>query len=340
MRDPLAPAIGGYFELELGPGRGVPHARALQYRCARAAFLDLLVRGRPTNVWLPWYLCDSMVRAAKRAGVGIRRYRLDERLHVLDAAPEAGDWLLCVNYFGLCERAVSDAVARFGAHRVVVDNSQALFSPAGPALATIYSPRKFVGIPDGGQMVTTLFAEEPAVRDTGSVEHCRHLLERLAGDVERGHADFTRAEERLDDDGPPLAMSTLTRRLMAAIDFDGVRQARTRHFTLLQKALGPSNGFDWTPADDSAPLCYPYGPVAPGMREALREQRIYTPCYWPEVAADAAVPAFEASLARDTLFLPCDQRLTADQLSRLIDAVQAASRGEPAQQRPSATVTP
>ena len=40
-------AIGGYFELELPPPRGERYPDALRYQSARAAFLALLLAGRP-----------------------------------------------------------------------------------------------------------------------------------------------------------------------------------------------------------------------------------------------------------------------------------------------------
>lgn len=339
MTDSSPSAVGGYLELELPLGGGEWHARALRYQSARAAFLALLCTWRPERVWLPWYVCASMVESTAQAGVPLARYAIDRTMRVLDADVRPGDWLVYVNYFGLCDDGVEDAVTRFGAQQVIVDNSQAFFSRPADALATLYSPRKYFGVPDGGYLLTDLPMSEPAERDTDSAQHGVHLLKRLGAGAEAGYADFRAAEARLQGQ-VPKAMSTLTQRLLACVDYAAVREARSRNFAALHSALGSSNHFPTVGSDRPPALCYPYGPVAQGTREALQAQRIYTPCYWPEVAADAAVPAFEASLARDMLFLPCDQRLTADQRARLIDAVQAACEGEPAQQHPSAAATP
>ena len=55
------PATGGYFELELPAAASDYHAGALRLQSARAALLLLLQQGKPSAVWLPWYLCQSML---------------------------------------------------------------------------------------------------------------------------------------------------------------------------------------------------------------------------------------------------------------------------------------
>jgi hypothetical protein len=47
----------------------------------------------------------------------------------------------------------------------------------------------------------------------------------------------------------------------------------------------------------------------------LAQARIYTPCYWQEVANNENAPVFERRIANETLFLPCDQRLSRVQLA-------------------------
>ena len=61
-----------------------------------------------------------------------------------------GGWLLYVNYFGICQHQERQVLERFGASRVVLDRSQAFFADPIDCLATIYSPRKFFGVPTEG----------------------------------------------------------------------------------------------------------------------------------------------------------------------------------------------
>jgi len=31
---------------------------------------------RPENVWVPYYVCDAVIEAVKKAGIGIKRYSI------------------------------------------------------------------------------------------------------------------------------------------------------------------------------------------------------------------------------------------------------------------------
>jgi hypothetical protein len=318
-----ADAIGGYLELELPRAGAGPHPDALAFQSARAAFRALLEAGRPSAVWIPRYQCGSLLEPLAATGTPVRRYDLDAQLRVKDVPLADGEWLLYVNYFGLCDANVSDVLARFPSGQVVIDNAQALFAAPRACRATLYSPRKFVGVPDGGYLATDHAVAPPAEIDTRSAQRFAHLVERIDAGAEAGYASYVRAEESLSNE-PPRRMSALTRRLLAGIDYADVRARRRANFDYLHARLGHANAFPLTAGEHAVPLCYPFLGAPDTRRAELFKNRIYTPCYWPEVAADPALPDVERSLAQSTLFLPCDQRLTSDRLDALAARVLAA----------------
>ncbi|KAE8759820.1 hypothetical protein FSO04_11980 [Paraburkholderia madseniana] len=313
-------AIGGYFELELPPVGSPLHDGALCFQSSRAAFLALLRPLRPTAVWMPWYICDAMIEPLRMAGTAVKRYRLDSDLRVQSVDLAQGEWLVYVNYFGLCEYQVNDVLSRFPRERVVIDNAQALFAQPRDCLATLYSPRKFLGVPDGGYLVTQQPIDMPNATDQTSVQRCAHLLSRLAQDAEAGYADYAAAEESLKNQ-EPLQMSQLTRRMLASVDYDSVRARRVANFAYLREKLQRYNRFTFHDSETAVPLCYPFFGAPSGLREALRAQRVYTPGYWPDVAAAEGVPDFESDLPDSTLFLPCDQRLTRADLAPIVQRI-------------------
>ncbi|MCC8402166.1 hypothetical protein LJ655_09720 [Paraburkholderia sp. MMS20-SJTN17] len=310
-------AVGGYFELELPQYAATLHDGALRFQSSRAAFLALLRAARPAAVWMPWYICDAMIEPLRMTGTPVKRYRLDAGLRVQSADIGHGEWLVYVNYFGLSAPNVDDVLNRFPRERVVIDNAQALFAQPSDCLATLYSPRKFLGVPDGGCLVTQQPVEMPDAIDEASLSRCGHLLTRLAKDAEAGYADYATAEEGLKQ-LEPLRMSALTQRLLAGIDYDSVRERRIDNFAFLHDKLQRYNRLTLSPGDDAVPLCYPLFGAPAGVREALRAQRIYTPTYWPDVVDASGAPDFERSLPGSTLCLPCDQRLTRDDLAPMV----------------------
>jgi hypothetical protein len=314
-------AMGGYFELELSPARLSLHEDALRFQSARAAFLALLRAVRPTAVWLPWYICDAMTEPLARSGIPTRRYAIDRNMRVPSVDLRQGEVLLYVNYFGLCDDQVDDVLRRFPRESVVIDNAQALFAPHRDCLATIYSPRKFVGVPDGGYLVTHARVEPPETIDESSIRRCDHLLRRIAEDAEAGYAAYAAAEESLRHQ-EPARMSALTRRMLASIAYDSVRTRRIANFTYLHERLRPHNrfAFHFDP-DRAVPLCYPLFGEHAELRDELRRQRVYTPTYWPDVAQSQDAPDFERSIPASALFLPCDQRLTPRDLEPVVTHV-------------------
>lgn len=310
-------AIGGYFELELPRGEVLLHDNALRFQSSRAAFLALLRAERPAAVWMPWYICDAMIEPLRMTGTPVKRYRLDADLGVQSADIGADEWLLYVNYFGLCARQVNDVLSRFPRERVLIDNAQALFAQPADCLATLYSPRKFLGVPDGGYLITGQPVGMPEAIDDGSLLRCGHLLTRLAKDAEAGYADYTAAEEGLKHQ-EPLRMSRLTERLLASVDYAHVRARRAENFAFLHEKLHRYNRFTFHHDEHAVPLCYPIFDVPTGLRETLRAQRIYTPTYWPDVAHAEGAPDFERNLPASALCLPCDQRLTRDDLTPMV----------------------
>lgn len=318
----LTSVIGGYFGLELPQGGGEYHRGALRYQSARAALLDLLRQGKPSAIWIPRYGCRAITDAAIAAGVPIRRYEIDHRFNVHDAQPSKDHWLLYVNYFGLCSQSVQDTLRRFNPDNVVIDNSQAFFRMPSECLATIYSPRKFFGVPDGGYLFTRLRVSEPAEIDEGSLDRCRHLLKRLGGAVEEGYLEYLAAETTLSA-MEPRRMSALTQALLSHIAYDEISEQRRTNFLWMQSMVSDSNRLQLLMQEDDVPLCYPLLTNSTFSADRLHAMRIYVPKYWPEVLKCTEASAFERQLAEKTLFLPCDQRMTDIQLRRVIDVASA-----------------
>jgi hypothetical protein len=317
------PSLGGYLELELGPRSAPPHAGAIALQSARAAFLLLLRSVQPRRIWLPWYLCETMAEQARRAAIPIQRYGLEPGFRIGDAVELAeGELILVVDYFGLCGDRVADALARFGADRVVVDASHAYYAAPTAALATLYSPRKFVGVPDGGLLATRLPIEAPAMEDEGSLARLQPLLRRLAEGPEPAYPLHLQAEASLEAQ-EPMRMSRLTQRLLESADFARVAERRRGNFDALHRVLGPRNAAPLPRAEGAVPLSYPWFGGGQALRAQLQAQRIYCPRFWPHLATMAGVPDFERYLYDECIPLPCNQGCEADDLARIVAAIDA-----------------
>lgn len=324
-------ALGGYFGVEpVGAAQAWPWPGGRLYQSGRAAFLALVQWLAPKAIWMPWFICDTMSESLAQAGVGVRRYALGTDFRIARPPRLAkAEVLLYVNYFGLCDDIEAELEAAYPREQLIFDHAQALYAaPAG--VATIYSPRKFVGVPDGGILVTDLPVPAPRIRDEGSEGRLRGPRLRDALGAEAGHAAFQEAEAGLRG-LPPMEMSLLTQGLLSGIDHAGVAAKRRRNFEWLHEALRTGNRLRLSLGTRQVPLCYPFWPESPFDRALLQRARVYLPTYWPELLDGASrVPSAEQTWAREWLPLPIDQRCdTAELQRRVVEPLlgQATRRG-------------
>lgn len=324
-------ALGGYFGLEPGAGRGLPwlgDARAVQSgRMALRLALDAWPRA---TLWLPAWYCPPARAALAASGWRLREYALAEDLGP-DAAvqPDDGDRVLLVDWFGLCGATVRRACRRFGAQRVLVDAAMSLWFEPEPGVPTATSPRKFVGVPDGGCLRHPPATAAPAPpREESSIARCAHLLHRAAGDVAGGRAHFAAAEASISAETAPTTMSALTTRLLAGIDFDAVARARRRNYRRLADGLVALGHAPPDLPDDAVPLCLPLpAPDADALRRRLAAHGIYCAHYWDDATSLRHDPVGRR-LRDATVCLPCDQRLDDDDVDAVLavfDATRAAA---------------
>lgn len=315
---------GSFFGLELPEYRNFPHPESLY--CAwlnsgRAAF-ECLLRSmpRPENLWIPRFICDTVLQAPARLGIPVKRYSCTAQLEPI--LPEAGerDIVLLVNYFGLTDSAISTTAAALK-DRCIVDATTALYSPPPHGVPTFYSPRKFCGVADGGvALAPELPLWIPPAKDNSSRKSLV-LLERIENGAEAAMTASETAEAALD--GAPLRMSNLTRRLLTSIDFETAAKQRLENYNILHQALKNINRLNLPETPLNAPMCYPLVSGIPGLRDTLIDAGIALPLYWPEVIEQTDAGDVENRLARQLLPLPLDQRYSKNTMERIIDLILA-----------------
>jgi hypothetical protein len=327
-----ATEIGGYFGLDL-PDYGDLYPDAYKYQSGRAAIRAVLECAGIKRVILPAYVCDSVIQAVVDSGASVETYGLDESLYPIGlprTLPNQSAFLY-VNYFGLCQKNVTNLLGDIPCDRLIIDNSQALFASRANALAAVYSPRKFAGVPDGGLLAVSPSLEitPPKEMDNGSIERMRYMLLRAAYSAREGYADFQKAAASLKDT-QPLAMSGLTRRLIKSIPWDQVAKRRRENFQALANLLDDTNDMHWSLDEMDVPLCYPLmlrGCEINRVKTELDALNIFVPTYWQDASPRIAAGSIEAALINETLFLPIDQRLDRAQVMEMASLISGLVAG-------------
>jgi hypothetical protein len=268
-----------------------------------------------------------MIESVTQASIEPAFYRIDCDLHIAEKPFLAdGEWILYVNYFGIRDEYADFLLSTFGAQRVVIDCSQALFAVPDACLATIYSPRKFVGVPDGGFLVSSIPVSQPEHTDEESINRTTHLLKRLALSPEAGYQDFQRENHSLIGQ-EPKGMSDLTRKILSTVNYERVRATRKKNFDLLHTHLGKFNLLKIDPGRLAGPLCYPLLTRDKALRDHLISKKIFVAKYWPEVL-DQAPAGDETFFVEHLVPLPCDQRYGPTEMQRIVDVCMEFLRFE------------
>jgi hypothetical protein len=182
-----------------------------------------------------------------------------------------GDVIIYTNYFGIKDKYVEYLVNKYG-DRLIVDNAQSFYSKHYKGISTVYSPRKFVGVPDGG----IAYIDNPVqlnYQQDKSFGRCRHLLRRYDETASQGYSDFRVSEESLDN-REIMLMSNLTKVLLRNVDFYFVKKRRTQNFEYLHKKIGKDNKLKIDMNSIECPLVYPFYTDNVNLRKQLISNKI------------------------------------------------------------------
>ena len=200
--------IGGFLELELNHGSEF-HEQGIALNSGRNC-LRYLIQGRKIKrIWLPKRLCSAISDTCEE-NVQILYYSIDKQLRPVLPQSLEGDWLYLINYYGQYSVEEIESFSR-KYKNVIIDNAQAFYTKAVEGLDTIYTCRKFFGVPDGGYLYTT-FGQKKELPQDESYERIGFL----AGRFERSAQDFYdayRENEKRIDTLPLRLMSKVTHNL-------------------------------------------------------------------------------------------------------------------------------
>jgi hypothetical protein len=335
--------IGGVFALESAGEKSTPPPflkhPAMWLANGRSALAVLAQSLRPDQAWLPSYLCDAVLGGLRSVGVSLKFYDVGDELR-----PRQGPWLgdihegdlfLLVDYFGFrADQTAASEARRRGAY-VVEDACQALLTEGLGAGSdfVVLSPRKFVGVTDGGillQSGETPLPTAPLAPLPTTWHEAALRAARGRRDFDRGYGqdDWFAAFQLAERSAPTGAYeaSALTRNLLTtSVDYVAVCQARRRNFQILAGRLGEAALFPELPGE-VVPLGFPMRAVArDDLRHRLFQAKVFPPVHWP--IAGVVPDSFSDShrLSATMLTLPCDQRYQPEDMNRVADLVLASS---------------
>lgn len=321
---------GGYLPLELRDGSELfdqyEDARVARFNSGRACIVAAVKALRPSKLYIPYYNCAVVREALAAAGIGYEQYYLTPDLEPDLKALGDGEWIVCVNYFGTAsEEKIRRIANRFG--NVIFDNTQAFY--ARPVLdgkcMNVYSPRKFVGLIDGGYLVWSGSAEVDGDYPTDvSWERGGFLLKSVELGTNSAYRDNLDSKTCLADG--IRRMSALTQKMLKSVDYADLSDRRDRNYRVLIERFRGVNALK-LPMDGYAPFVYPLAVEDPELRKKVVEKRIYVPQWWKYLLGEVPDNSLEAWLSRWLLPLPIDHRYTERDMNDMADIVLGCMAG-------------
>lgn len=323
-RDTCMKEIGGYFQLEQLSGNEY-YPDLLPLNLGRTALLYALEQLHAKKLYIPDFICDSVSDALTHWEGNAAVYPVDKNLlpsqefFSSDAGiREPESYLYVINYYGqLTDEILKKLHTQYG--NLIVDNTHSFFQRPLPGIPTLYSCRKYFGLPDGAYLS---LPEKPENFSALPLDYSGRRMEHILGRFEHSASIYYRRMLQTAHsfyEEPVKQMSALTRNLLRGIDYCKSAEQREQNFRILDEALGKYQSRHFLMP--KGPFAYPfYSPDAPMLKKKLAENRIFVPTYWNNVIGEAPKDSAAYDLAAHILPLPIDQRYQKEDMEQLISA--------------------
>ena len=313
--------IGGYFGLELRKNDFFLHSDGILLNSGKNALRYIVESINDiSHIWIPYYTCDIILKLIKELDIPHSFYSINEKLEISkDIFLSKGDYLLFTNYYGIEDSYIKDLFQKYR-DQLIVDNAQAWYAKTLIGCKTFYSPRKYVGVPDGGIAFVNERIRIDRLEQDISYDRCKHLLKRYDLSANLGYMDFKQNDIDLSS-APMLRMSKLTYQILSSIDFRVIKNRRISNFELMHNALGRKNQLLIPEMNYSCPMVYPFLSQNNSLKQHLINHKIYVATYWPNVLEKCDKKSFDYRLADNLVAIPIDQRYGEEDMEYMINLI-------------------
>lgn len=307
--------LGGYVQLQVPTKKQDYFTEALGFNCGRNALRYVIRAENIKHLWLPAFICPVVWEAVEKEACQVSFYEIDENFMPI-LPPPTTEYLLYVNYFGLCNKQVEELEEKYPL--LLVDNTQNMFAKQ-QGLASFNSLRKFFGVPDGSYLFypSNQYKNYVQLETDVSYDRCDHLLQRVECGAQAGYASVLEHEEKFRS-FPVKKISKLSARLLEAGDFELIATQRRDNFTIIQSHLQQSNLLPSFDTCNGVPMVYPFLVEYSGLKEYLIREKIYVPTFW-KGQKDTRFGKF---LEENLIALPIDQRYGADEMLYMVKKIE------------------
>lgn len=327
--------IGGEFEIDPNATKGIfkEQENTYYYSSGRAALYQILksIIDHNKHIWLPDYLCNTVINSVERAGYLYSFYELNDNLEVsIDDLTRNGfqssDVILLINYFGLqhLQGITTKIRDKYPSAIIIEDDVQAFFefheNPNPEADYRYSSLRKTFAIPDGAPVYTKhpmpLAMEENTFAPFKyKAAYLKFRRDTLQNDEE--YLSQFKIGNDLIDSNLDSVMSVESKALYGALDIEEVKRKRKANSKYIVDALSKAGIKTVLPIpDDCTPLFVPiWLEKRDDIRKKMFAKEVFCPVHWP---LEGLKLKKGAEMAEHELSLIVDQRYEANDIEEIL----------------------
>ncbi len=307
---------GGYLTLELPIGKreffsDIPESDIVRLNCGRSAFWYALNAIKPEKLYVPYLNCIYSTDPADALGIPYEYYYLDSDLTPKGIIPRENEAVIWINYYGNATKEQIEKVRVLcSGTNLIVDNCHAFFSEPLEEAYNCYSARKFFGVCDGAYLLKRGISKIELPQSESS-DYMNFILAAIERGTNALYEENLMNEERLGKD--IMHMSKLTMKILSSIDYEQVKDIRSKNMLCLHSYLEKYNEFSVN-LESKTHMYYPLLIVNDEIREKLVKKHIYTPTWWRHVPDYFQKETLETRLSKYMLMIPIDQRYNEDDM--------------------------
>lgn len=331
--------IGGFFAIELPNISGdiliewTGGRNASFFLNARSAFASLIESESPRAVWLPAFLCGELADVVPNQ---LRQYySVGDRLSPVISSlkkVQSGDMILGINYFGCSPNEDFINFVKESPNILFVEDCSHCLKLASKGWGDwqLYSPRKLLGVADGGVLVARerwRNVPQPSLVSENPEQYWMASISRFEDPLFRMNPVWHRKNQFKEDSMSvsSMGMTCLSKRILSMINVGEIAKARLSNFRMLEIGLSDLL-FKLDFPNNFIPFAFPIrvkSNIRDSLLKRLHANGIFASIHWRDLPSPSNIFQIEHQLSQELISLPCDHRYDGSDMSRIIEVVKA-----------------
>lgn len=316
--------IGGYLEFETYNLQEY-HQGLLRLNTVRNAMQYVIQNKGYSKVYIPYYLCHSVSNMLEKINMPYEYYYINENLEpIFNHRLLDTEVIVIVNFYGQFDNGKILSLKNQYIN-VIIDNTHSFFQKPLEGVDTVYTCRKYFGVPDGAYLNSDIdYSKANELELDSSVDKMLHILGRYEESAGKYYSIFKENDEKLSNQ-EIKRMSKLTNNLLKGINYSEVIEKRKKNFDFLDRELKSINKMRI--AQRAGLFMYPLlMDNGKQLKNKLIEQKIFVPTLWANVLENVEKHSWEYNLVENMVLLPIDQRYNEEDMSYIINQIMQFNR--------------